>query len=607
MKFLFFKSSRPEPKQPDAFKAAAPRLTIPVAPPPPPPVSATTEARVTIPFRVESLLPQLPAPLAVCVPQLRGATIAIPVELLLPKLGTGRITLTLKELVPLLPAERLPQPLPPLPEQSVVLPLQQVIAAIPPHLLNIQHESVIDLDNLDQDGSLFAEPVVQPVAIATTAPPPAPAAPVSPSKSINISLRTLITAMPEHVLAAPRAELWRRVRADATVPLPLDLILPQLQAARVSLPLRLLISVVPTSVLVDPLPTVDGETVSIPLPELVMQLPPELFVARLGTPVEMDVDEIPTPFAEKGTAPQTTPVAPAEPPVVVEPVPVCEVSPEKLADENFAIFSEKKAPVAEPVADAPTRVAVPPAPVIMPVEPVAEVVPPPPPAVEPVAAVMPPVEPVSAPPVPTDPDGAKFLINLNQCIIDDLLTIEGIGPALARRIIEFRDTRGGLKSIEELHEIPGIGRKTFRALAGVKPRALNRLLGVPEEQELTLQEIVRLTSALPGIQGSLLAMADGVFLTGQLPVQFNQTTISAFAPQLFKKVGRYTRELQVGEVRRMTVFTDQQPVSIFEAGEVYLIVIHDPRRFSKALLRRCERISQEIARLCRQRAVVQGV
>ena len=50
--------------------------------------------------------------------------------------------------------------------------------------------------------------------------------------------------------------------------------------------------------------------------------------------------------------------------------------------------------------------------------------------------------------------------------------------------------------------------------------------------------------------------------------------------------------------------TAQQPVSIFQAGDIYLIVIHDTRHFSKALLRRLTRISEGIARLCRQRAVV---
>jgi predicted regulator of Ras-like GTPase activity (Roadblock/LC7/MglB family) len=133
---------------------------------------------------------------------------------------------------------------------------------------------------------------------------------------------------------------------------------------------------------------------------------------------------------------------------------------------------------------------------------------------------------------------------------------------------------------------------------------LNRLLGVEHNNELSLQEIIQLTAAQPGVEGCMLAMSDGLFLTGKLPPHLDQNAISVFAPQLFKKVGRYVRELKVGQVRRFTIFTDQQPMSIFRAGEVYLIIIHDQRHFSKALLRRCERISEEIARLCRQRAVV---
>jgi predicted regulator of Ras-like GTPase activity (Roadblock/LC7/MglB family) len=99
-------------------------------------------------------------------------------------------------------------------------------------------------------------------------------------------------------------------------------------------------------------------------------------------------------------------------------------------------------------------------------------------------------------------------------------------------------------------------------------------------------------------------MSDGVFVTGQLPPHLDQETISVFAPELFNKVATYTKELRVGEVTRLSVFTDQQPLSIFRAGDIFLVVIHDNRHFSKALLRRCERISQELAPLCRQRAVV---
>ena len=184
------------------------------------------------------------------------------------------------------------------------------------------------------------------------------------------------------------------------------------------------------------------------------------------------------------------------------------------------------------------------------------------------------------------------------------MVIPGVGRALAHRIIDFRNARGRFESIEELRQVPGIGRKTFRALAGVQARALNRLLGAEHDGELTLQEIVRLTGKLPGIQGCMLALSDGLFLTGQLPPHLDQNTISVFAPQLFKKVGRYSRELKIGSIRRFTIFTDTQPMSIFKAGEVYLIIVHDTQRYSKALLRRCERISEEIARLSSQRVTV---
>ena len=201
-------------------------------------------------------------------------------------------------------------------------------------------------------------------------------------------------------------------------------------------------------------------------------------------------------------------------------------------------------------------------------------------------------------------DEKKFLIDLNRCSVEDLVRIPGVGRTLAQRVIDFRNNRGQFTSLDELRLIPGIGRKTFRALTGAEPRSLNRLLGVDDARELTLQEIVKLTNSLPGIEGSMLAMSDGLFLAGQLPAELDQEAISVFAPQLFKRVGRYVKELKVGHVRRFTIFTEQRPISIFHAGDVYLVIIHDTRHFSKKLLRQCERISQEIARLCRQRTIV---
>jgi competence protein ComEA len=57
-------------------------------------------------------------------------------------------------------------------------------------------------------------------------------------------------------------------------------------------------------------------------------------------------------------------------------------------------------------------------------------------------------------------------ISLGTATVEQLDTIEGIGPVTAEDIIGFRDQHGGLSSIEQLDEISGIGPATMEALRG---------------------------------------------------------------------------------------------------------------------------------------------
>lgn len=57
-----------------------------------------------------------------------------------------------------------------------------------------------------------------------------------------------------------------------------------------------------------------------------------------------------------------------------------------------------------------------------------------------------------------------LLINLNTATPAELQTLPGIGPALAKRIIEFREKRHGFKKVEELLAIPGISEKKWKAI-----------------------------------------------------------------------------------------------------------------------------------------------
>jgi competence protein ComEA len=64
-------------------------------------------------------------------------------------------------------------------------------------------------------------------------------------------------------------------------------------------------------------------------------------------------------------------------------------------------------------------------------------------------------------PSSTDSEGP---ISLGSATVEELDTIEGIGPVTAQDIVEFRDQHGGLSSIEQLDEISGIGPATMEAL-----------------------------------------------------------------------------------------------------------------------------------------------
>jgi competence protein ComEA len=55
-------------------------------------------------------------------------------------------------------------------------------------------------------------------------------------------------------------------------------------------------------------------------------------------------------------------------------------------------------------------------------------------------------------------------ISLGSASVEQLDTIEGIGPVTAQDIIDFRDQHGGLSSIEQLDQISGIGPATMGAL-----------------------------------------------------------------------------------------------------------------------------------------------
>src|SRR6185295_7053219 len=77
----------------------------------------------------------------------------------------------------------------------------------------------------------------------------------------------------------------------------------------------------------------------------------------------------------------------------------------------------------------------------------------------------------AAPPKPPKPAASSAAaptattpLNVNTATSAELEKLPGVGPAMALRIVDYRQKNNGFKKIEDLMQVKGIGEKTFLKL-----------------------------------------------------------------------------------------------------------------------------------------------
>src|SRR5206468_3485070 len=85
------------------------------------------------------------------------------------------------------------------------------------------------------------------------------------------------------------------------------------------------------------------------------------------------------------------------------------------------------------------------------------------------------------------------------------------------------------------------------------PRSLAELFNEPDKRSWTPNDIVNRTSGLPGVAGALIALQDGLLVAACMPPSARTETIAAFVPQIFGRMGQYTRELQLGDASAVSI------------------------------------------------------
>jgi len=94
------------------------------------------------------------------------------------------------------------------------------------------------------------------------------------------------------------------------------------------------------------------------------------------------------------------------------------------------------------------------------------------------------------PTLPACAEGEDGVININTADADALALLPRVGPALAGRILEFREANGAFKAIDDLLLVRGIGERTLELM---KPY-------ITLEGKTTLEEKVRMSRAAAALE-----------------------------------------------------------------------------------------------------------
>jgi competence protein ComEA len=60
--------------------------------------------------------------------------------------------------------------------------------------------------------------------------------------------------------------------------------------------------------------------------------------------------------------------------------------------------------------------------------------------------------------------GSGERIDLNSATVAQLETLDGVGPAIAQKIVDWREANGGFRSVDDLAQVAGIGPKKLEAM-----------------------------------------------------------------------------------------------------------------------------------------------
>ncbi|HIE10427.1 MAG TPA: hypothetical protein EYP62_02325 [Kiritimatiellae bacterium] len=471
---------------------------------------------------------------------------------------------------------------------------------------------------------------------------------------VNIRAATLLSTIPAELLTAKASQIADNLRVELHITNLFD----QLAGGKVEVSLREVASALPQGTISPGWEaTRAGLSIPLPLAEVVAAIPPEELRKRMTLEEdERAKTPIPDLFRPQAmpTAETTVSAAEAVPGEELEPeekVPEGAESPQKADVESpepekavqatstppaeqpvqpgsMAAAEETAVPLEEAVAETPpveetTEAAVVPAGTTAPpVQPGSEELPAA--AEEPAAAVAeateaPATQEAEAPletmaaepaPVPGRPEEEALEhpylfvrgIDVNRATAVEIAgRIDGVGPELARRIVADREANGPFFDVLDLARVRGVGRRALQCILG-RPVTVQMYRYVPEIRRILgdsrvpdVRSVADRLAELPGIEACVLAHREGYRVVATA-TSADGDKLAAFAPQIYKKLAWYIRQLDIGGLQSITLVVESRPITIVRGGELYLVLLHRTAQINRKQIYLAHALAAELSR-----------
>lgn len=211
---------------------------------------------------------------------------------------------------------------------------------------------------------------------------------------------------------------------------------------------------------------------------------------------------------------------------------------------------------------------------------------------KPVAAVPPTAPPVPPPSIAGSGKIPPLMhrgIDLNTASADEIAShLEGIGDAMAERIVADRDQNGPFYALYDLARVSGIGAKMFEKITGWRWHedlygqlaTVNQVLdkwdgGLPD-----LSVVAQRFKALSGFDACVMVHADGHLLATSWDEGPSQA-LEAMAPQIVKRVAQYMNKVCPEPMLSVTVFLQDRVAILAQHEDIIFVGIRSPRALNR--------------------------